>query len=123
MAVSRENSVSVMVESLRGALTHNSRDNEGFGITMMQPASHQLLEKAQVRLLVRMPQHDHGMPGGHGPANDPDVQGFVAEPDGTGHYAVQTVDFSMPGPWLVEMQIQQGSTALSAYFAVSVGEQ
>jgi hypothetical protein len=123
MAVSGENSVSVMVESLRGALTHNSRDNEGFSVTMMQPGSRQPLEKAQVRLFVRMPQHDHGMPGGHGPANDPDVQGLVVEPDDTGRYTVQTVDFSMAGPWLMEMQIQQGSTTLSAYFAASVGEE
>jgi hypothetical protein len=123
MAVSRENSVSVMVESLRGALTHNSRDNEGFSVTIVQPGSSQPLEKAQVRLFARMPQHDHGMPGGHGPANDPDGQGLVAEPDATGHYTVQTVDFSMAGPWLMEMQIQQGSTTLSAYFAASVGEE
>jgi len=123
MAVSRDKSLFVMAESQRGTLTHNSRDNEGFYFTIMQPGAGKPLEKAQVRLLVRMPQHDWHMPGGHGPANDPDVQGLVAEPDATRRYPVQTVDFSMAGPWLFEVQVPQGNDTFSAYFAASVTEQ
>jgi hypothetical protein len=123
MAISRDKSWLVMAEAQRGALTHNSRDNEAFSFTIMQPGAGKPLAKAQVRLLVRMPQHDRHMPGGHGPANDPEVQGLVAEPDATGRYTVQTVDFSMAGPWLFEVQVQQGTHTFSAYFAASVTEQ
>jgi hypothetical protein len=70
-----------------------------------------------------MPYHDHRMPGGHGTANDPDVQGFVAQRHEQGRYLVPTVDFSMPGPWLFEIQLQDGTTTSWAYFAVDVGEQ
>jgi hypothetical protein len=69
-----------------------------------------------------MPHHDHRLPGGHGPANDPDVQGLTAQPDGSGHYTVSTVDFTMAGPWLLEMQVQEGSASHRAFLGVAVGE-
>jgi hypothetical protein len=70
-----------------------------------------------------MPQHDHRVPGGHGTANDPDVQGFVVSRNAQGRYEVPSVDFSMPGPWLFEIQIPNGTSTYSAYFAVDVGEE
>jgi hypothetical protein len=77
------------------------------------------IEQAQVRLLVRMPHHDRQTPGGHGPANDPDVQGLVAQELGQGRYRVSTVDFTMPGPWLFECRW----ASHKAYFTASVGEE
>jgi hypothetical protein len=121
MAVSRDPKLFVMAESLRGPLAHNSRANEGFALTVMRQG--QDLSQAQVRLLVRMPQHDRHMPGGHGVANDPDVQGLQARRDGKGLHVVHTVDFSMPGPWLAEVQVRQNSDIHTAYFAIEVGEE
>ncbi len=121
-AVSQDGSWSVAVESLRGELAHNSRANEGFGITVLGPGG-KLLETAEVQLRVRMPHHDHRMPGGHGPANDPDVQGLAVLSDDRGRYRVRTVDFSMPGPWLLEVVVKNGGETLNAYFAPHVGEE
>jgi hypothetical protein len=70
-----------------------------------------------------MPHHDRGMPGGHGPANDPDAQGLVAQPVGQGRYTVQPVDLAMSGPWLFEIHVHEGAETRKAYFAASVGEE
>jgi hypothetical protein len=123
MAVSREPSLFVMAESLTGPLTHNSRENEALAFTIMRRGESSTHEPLRVRLLARMPHHDRQMPGGHGLANDPDVQGLVAHPDNQGRYAVQTVDFSMAGAWLFEIQVQQGADTFTAYFATDVGEE
>jgi hypothetical protein len=121
--VSREPALVVTAESVREGLAHNSRQNEGFNFTIK--GLHTTPEKgdAQVRLFVRMPQHNHRMPGGHGPANDPDVAGIEAVRDAQGRYTVPTVDFSMAGPWLFEVQIQQDGQTHNAYFAAQVGEE
>lgn len=121
-AVSQDDSLSVAVESLRGELAHNSRANEGFGLMVVAPDG-KLLKSADVQLLVRMPHHDHRMPGGHGPANDPDVKGLAVMPDDQGRYRVSTVDFSMPGPWLLEVVVKNNGETLKAYFAPNVGEE
>lgn len=121
--VSRDPALSVRAESLKGALTHNSRANEAFALTIMQRGAGGSDELSTVRVRVRMPHHDRRMPGGHGLANDPDVQGLVAERDEEGRYRVPTVDFSMAGVWLVEVQVQQGGNTRRAYFAVDVGEE
>jgi hypothetical protein len=81
------------------------------------------VEQAQVHLLARMPHHDQRMPGGHGPANDPDVQGIVAQPAGQGRYTIPTVDLTMAGPWLFEVHVQRGAETYKAYFAADVGEE
>lgn len=123
MAVSHDATLHIMAASLQGPLTHNSRTNEAFALTVVRRDSQTPLPAAQVRVLVRMPHHDHRMPGGHGAANDPDVQGFTATRNEQGRYVVSTVDFSMPGPWLVEVQVHDGATHHTAYFAVEVGEE
>jgi hypothetical protein len=110
------------VASLRGPLAHNSRANEGFDIAIIAPDG-KPLDDADVQLFVRMPQHDHGMPGGHGPANDPDVKGLAMMPDDPGHYRDQTVDFSMAGLWLLQVVVRRGSETINAYFAPNVGEE
>jgi hypothetical protein len=120
MATSYDATLQVRAESLQGVLTHNSRTNEALALTFARDDT--AFQPSQVRVLVRMPHHDHRMPGGHGTANDPDVQGFVAQRHEQGGYLVPTVDFSMPGPWLFEIQLQDGTTS-RAYFAVDVGEQ
>jgi hypothetical protein len=81
------------------------------------------VEHAILRIMARMPQHDHRMPGGHGPANDPDVQGLKALPQGNGDYTLSTIDFSMSGAWLFEIDIQDGDTIDKAYFASEIGEE
>ena len=121
-AVSQGDGLAVTAASLRGALSHNSRTNEGFSLTVATPDG-KSLDNAEAQLLVRMPQHDHRMPGGHGPANDPDVAGLPATPDGQGRYRVNTVDFSMAGPWLLQVVVKRGGETLNAYFAVNVGEE
>ena len=68
-----------------------------------------------------MPHHDRTVKGGHGPANDPDVEGLEAQPGPAGRYTVPTVDFSMPGSWLFEVEIGQGGKVSRAYFASKVG--
>ena len=121
-AVSRQLSVFVTAESLRGRLTHGSRSNEGFRLTIMRPGSGRPMDDAKVQVLARMPHHDRRMPGGHGPANDPDVRGMVARREPDGRYLVGTVDFTMAGPWLLEVRVRQGQKTSLAYFAVLVGE-
>jgi hypothetical protein len=122
-AVSRDPSLVVLAESVRQDLAHNSRQNEGFNFTIKRRGTPQEKGDAQVRLLVHMPHHDHRMPGGHGAANDPDGTGLEAALDAQGRYTVPTVDFSMAGPWLFEVQIEQGGETHKAYFAAQVGEE
>lgn len=121
--ISHDPTLLVQAESLQGPLTHNSRTNETLALTVMRRGDHAADGQPHVRVLARMPTHDRRMPGGHGPANDPDVQGFVAQLDGQGRYVVQTIDFSMPGTWLFEVHVQQGADTYRAYFAVEVGEE
>jgi hypothetical protein len=111
----------VTATSATGALAHNSRANESLLFNIMRDGKP--VEQANVRVMVRMPHHDHRMPGGHGPANDPDVQGLEAQSQGGGHYALSTIDFSMGGAWLFEIDIQEGDTVYKAYFASEIGEE
>jgi hypothetical protein len=120
-AVSHASTLAVSAESLKGALTHGSRAHAAFTLTVRLDGAP--IDAAQVRLLARMPSHDRRMPGGHGPANDPDVRGIVAQADGQGRYTIPTVDFTMGGPWLFEVQVQEGSETHKAYFAAAIGEE
>lgn len=121
-AVSSELSLFVMVESLKGPLSHNSRTSEALAFTIVQRGENTPVDQARVRLLVRMPHHDRHMPGGHSIANDPDGQGLETHLDEKGRYIVPTVDFSMAGPWLFEVQVQLSADTLTAYFAADVDE-
>jgi hypothetical protein len=120
-AVSASPDLQVTATSVKGALAHNSRANESLSLLIMLDGKP--VEQGEVRLLARMPHHDRRMAGGHGPANDPDVKGFEAMPQGKGNYTVSTVDFNMGGPWLFEVQVQNGNTMRKAYFATEVGEE
>jgi hypothetical protein len=111
----------ILVESLQGAPTHGGRANAAFALTIRQHRT--LVSILQVRVLARMPQHDRYMPGGHGPANDPEVQGIIARPVEQSRYIIEHVDFTMSGPWLLEIHVHQGSETHKAYFAVYVGEE
>jgi hypothetical protein len=120
-AVGHAPALIVIAESLNGALTHGSHAHATFALTVHRDGAP--VDAAQVRLLTRMPSHDRQMPGGHGPANDPDVQGIAAQPVGQGRYTIPTVDFTMGGPWLFEVQVHEGSETRKAYFAASIGEE
>lgn len=122
MAVSQTAPFWVRAESIRGPLTHNSRANEGLRFILIPKDGGQAPEQVDLRLWVRMPQHDHGMPGGHGPANDPDVKGLPVTLDETGAYIVPTIDFSMAGPWLFEVDVTQGKQTTKAYFGADIGD-
>ena len=98
-----------------------SRVPTAFALTIRQGAVP--VAEAHVRLLARMPHHDQYRPGGHGPANDPEVQGILAHPVGHGRYTIPTVAFTMDGPWLFEVHIQRGAETHTAYFAADVGEE
>jgi hypothetical protein len=121
-AVSPDPALVVRAASLRGALTSRSRTNTALAVTVSHGSGGPIVQ-AQVRLLVRMPHHDHRLPGGHGPANDPEVHGLVAHPDGPGRYIVPNIDFTMAGLWLVEIQVDEGTRMSKAYFGAAVGEE
>jgi hypothetical protein len=121
-AVSLDPALVVRAASLRGVLTSRSRTNAALAVTVSRGSRGPMVQ-AQVRLLVRMPHHDHRLPGGHGPANDPEVHGLVAHPDGPGRYIVPNVDFTMAGLWLVEIQVYEGTRMSTAYFGAAVGEE
>ena len=120
-SVSASPGLHVTAQSIKGTLAHNSRANESLSFNIMRDGK--LIEQANVQVLARMPHHDHRMPGGHGPANDPDVTGIEAALDAQGRYTVSTVDFSMAGVWLFEIRIQQNGQTHKAYFAAAVGEE
>jgi hypothetical protein len=120
-AVDHVPALTVIAESLKGTLAHSHHAHAALTLTVRRDGTP--VDAAQVRLLARMPSHDQRMPGGHGPANDPDVQGIVAQPVGQGRYTIPTVDFTMGGPWLFEVQVQEGSETRQAYFAASIGEE
>jgi hypothetical protein len=120
-SVSAAPAVQVTAKSVKGVLAHNSRANESLSFHIMKDG--QPVEQANVHVIARMPHHDHRMPSGHGPANDPDVQGLEARPQGKGNYTLPTVDFSMGGPWFFEVRIQDGDTVHKAYFASEIGEE
>jgi YtkA-like len=111
----------VTVEAPKGALTHGHRTNTALILAVRQGDTP--VEQAQVRLLARMPHHDRRMPGGHGSTNDPDVQGIVVQPVGQGRYTIPAIDFTMAGPWLLEVQVQQESEMHTVYLAASIGEE
>ena len=121
-AVSLDPALVVRAASLRGVLTSRSRTNAALAVTVSRGSRGPMVQ-AQVRLLVRMPHHDHRLPGGHGLANDPEVHGLVAHPDGPGRYIVPNVDFTMAGLWLVEIQVYEGTRMSKAYFGAAVGEE
>ena len=50
------------------------------------------------------------------------MRGLMATPSGSGRYTAEPIHFSMPGAWLVEMQVQQEGKAQLAYFATIVDE-
>jgi hypothetical protein len=118
-AVGHDPALAVRAESRKGALSHSHHAHAAFTLTVQRDGAP--VDAAQVRLLARMPSHDQRMPGGHGPANDPDVQGIVAQPVSQGHYTISMVDFTMGGPWLFEIQVQAESETRKAYFAATVG--
>ena len=120
-AVGHKGTPAVTVESLQGALTHGSQAHAAFALTVRR--SRAFVDTAQVRLLARMPHHDQRMPGGHGPAHDPDMQGIVAQSVGQGRYTITNVDFTMGGPWLFEVHLQLGTEMYKVYFAADVGEE
>jgi hypothetical protein len=120
-AVSKSSSLEINARSLRGELAHNSRSNEGFEITIMDGSKP--VGKADVRVVARMPHHDKKMPGGHGPANDPDAAGMATKSLGKGRYTLNDVDFNMGGPWLFEVQVKRGAGTSKAYFAANVGQE
>lgn len=121
--VSHTPALYIRAESLSDTLAHNSRANESLALTVMHRAQDASQEQPRIRLLVRMPHHDRHMPGGHGLANDPDVKGLKAQLDKDGRYRMQTLDFSMAGAWLLEVQVRQGGSIHRAYFAVDVDEE
>lgn len=110
----------VTVTSLQGPLTSSNRTKASFAVAVQQGGKS--IEAAQVRVLARMPHHDRRMQGGHGPANDPDVRGLEARPDGQGRYTVPLVDFTMAGPWLFEIQVQGDTTVQKVYVAPDLSE-
>jgi hypothetical protein len=120
-AVSHTAALLVIVESPKDTLLHGHRTNAAFTLTIRQGGGP--IKHARALLLARMPQHNQHLPGGHGPANDPEVQGLVARPVGPGRYSIPTVAFTMAGPWLFEIHVQQGAETYKAYLAAYVGEE
>ena len=111
----------VQVESRQGPLTPSNRRSASFVLAVQQGGK--TVDAAEVRVLARMPHHDRRLPGGHGPANDPEVKGLLAQPEGAGRYSVSLVDFTMSGPWLLEIQVQRDNAVQKVYVAPELGEE
>jgi hypothetical protein len=121
-AASRDAGLSITINSLKGLLSSRPREPAAFEITLWDNHKSLAVEGATVRLAARMPHHDRDTPGGHGLANVPGSQGLMATPASPGRYTVEPVDFSMPGAWLIEIQVQQEGKTQRAYFATMVDE-
>jgi hypothetical protein len=121
-AAGQDAGLSITINSLKGLLSSSLRDPAAFEITLWDNHRGTAVEESSIRLFARMPHHDRDMPGGHGLANDPDVRGLTAIPSGSGRYTAEPIHFSMPGAWLVEIQVQQKGKAQQAYFATMVDE-
>jgi hypothetical protein len=120
-ATSPDPALVVRMASLRGILTSRSHTNAAVAVTVSR-GNGVPIAPAQTRLLVRMPHHDQRLPGGHGPANDPEVHGLIAPPDGPGRYIVPHITFTMAGLWFVEIQVHEGTRMHKAYLGMAVGE-
>jgi hypothetical protein len=121
-AVSQDAGLSITINSLKGLITGRHNNHAAFEITLWDNDKSTAVEGASIHLFVRMPHHDRDMPGGHGLANDPDIRGLTAIPSSSGRYTAEPIHFSMPGAWLVEIQVQQEGKAQRAYFATIVDE-
>lgn len=108
-----------VLESARGPLTADAADNEGFLVRLFDDDGTPILGAA-VTLECRMPHHNRTNPRGHGPANDLAASGLGAVPQPDGAYTVETVDFSMAGPWLVTARAVIGTRTEKAHWAVMV---
>lgn len=108
-----------VLESARGPLTADAADNEGFVVRVFD-ASGTPIKDAAVVIEVRMPHHNRTNPRGHGPANDMEAKGLSAAPQPDGSYKLETVDFSMAGPWLITARATVGARHEKAHWAVSV---
>ena len=97
--VSASPNLHITAKSDKGFLAQNSRANEALSFNIMRDGKP--VDPAKVRVVVRMPHHDRRMPGGHGPANDPDVQGFEAMAKGKGGYTGgnRSLPTSLCGEW------------------------
>jgi hypothetical protein len=121
-AASQDIGLSVTINSLKGLLSSSPRHPAALEITLWDNYKGATVEGASIRLFARMPHHDRDTPGGHGLANDPARRGLAAIPSSPGRYTAEPIHFSMPGAWLVEMQVQQEGKAQQAYFATMVDE-
>ena len=119
--IGRGEAPTVTMEYLQGAWRRGSRAHIKFALTIRQQGA--LIDTAQVRLLARMPHHDRSIAGGHGPANDPEVQGIVAQAVGQGRYTSPTITFTMAGPWLFEVKVQQDAEIHTVYLAAYIGKE
>jgi hypothetical protein len=121
-AASRDAGLSITINSLKGLLTSSHREPAAFEITLWDNHQGAAVEGATVHLFAHMPHHDRDTPGGHSLANDPGSRGLIATPTSPGRHTAQSINFSMPGAWLVEIQVQQEGKAQLAYFATMVDD-
>jgi hypothetical protein len=121
-AASQDARLSVTINSLKGLLSSRHGAPAAFEITLWDTHKGTAVEGASIRLFARMPHHDRDTPGGHSLANDPDRRGLTAISSSPGRYTAEPVHFSMPGAWLVEIQVQQEGKVQRAYFATMVDE-
>ena len=93
VASSQEAGLSVIVNAPNGILTPGAGHHASFDITLWDTRHGIPVDDATVRLVARMPHHDHQTPGGHGLASDPDVHGLLASPTGRGRYTIADARF------------------------------
>ena len=109
-AASQTAGLSVTINSLKGLLSSRHGDHATFEIALWDNHKGAAVEGSSIRLFARMPHHD------------PDMRGLTAIPSSPGRYTAEPIHFSMPGAWLVEIQMQQEGKVQRAYFATMVGE-
>lgn len=106
----------VEARSLRGTMSPEAPDNEGLSLTIRRMGT--AVSGLDVHFYARMPQHNGRVTGGHGPANDFNVQGLAVTPGAAGTYVIDPIDFNMVGYWLFEARFTAEGAEHRLYFAM-----
>lgn len=106
----------IEARSLRGAMSPEAPDNEGLSLVIRRGGAP--APGLDVRFYARMPHHSGRVAGGHGPANDFNVNGMATMPSTPGTYVVDPIDFNMSGYWLFEARFTVDGAERRLYFAM-----
>ncbi len=113
---SADGAYTVEARSLRGTMSPDAPDNEGLSLMIRHAGAP--MSGLDVHFYARMPHHSERVTGGHGPANDFNVEGLPVTPGAPGTYVVDPIDFNMTGYWLFEARFTADGAERRLYFAM-----